>query len=217
MELKCSCEAMAHQVAHKKHCCSIVCSQPCPFRALCTLLSFAWCLHTYIVYRAIDCFERLFWHLSHGRTVADSGWGVAVAEVPISRLESYLCTSNVLTAVTSCTSPPAAYTPCLRRDAFMAALDSNDEIGERRVRPAPPPPPQVTSELTAVIKEVSRLGGGAGGDGGESCGSDASAKLDELLDRLTKLKATVRITLHTYVFPFQLVRVLSPFVSWYSR
>lgn len=49
--------------------------------------------------------------------------------------------------------------------------------------------PQVTSELTAVIKEISQIGDA---DGGESGGTNASAKLGELMDRLTKLKATVR-------------------------
>eukprot|EP00752_Nemacystus_decipiens_P011839 g10501.t1 len=47
----------------------------------------------------------------------------------------------------------------------------------------------VTSELTAVMKEISRLGED---DGGESDGVDASAKLGELMDRLTKLKATTQ-------------------------
>lgn len=77
---------------------------------------------------------------------------------------------------------------------------------------------QVTSELTAVIKEIGSLGepgertaagagelqddgDGGGGGGGETAAigsggaggaADASAKLGELMDRLTKLKATVR-------------------------
>lgn len=59
---------------------------------------------------------------------------------------------------------------------------SNDEQPQTR------PPPQVTSELTAVIKEISRLGDDGGG---ESDSTDASARLGELMDRLTKLKATV--------------------------
>lgn len=40
-----------------------------------------------------------------------------------------------------------------------------------------------------MIKEISALGEA---DGGESDGTDASAKLGELMDRLTKLRATVR-------------------------